>query len=284
MKKVLFLQLVLTIISWFPFDSRATFGLLGQSIPIGSTDSQHASVVQIYPTTKHIPVNLLRFYIEFDQPMREGDFLKHISLTNESGEDITDVFFDNQYELWNQDFTKLTILIDPGRVKTGLVAHAKMGRAFEVGKEYTLTVDKNWKMISGRILGESFSKKFVGVPEIMEGIDYKEWDIQSPGTMDESPLRIFFGKPLDHITTQDFIVVIDSNDKLVEGIKQLKEKESELWFYPASTWKTDNYRLVINSRIEDIVGNNLNGAFDHKSGSLLNEKEGLDVVIHFSVN
>ena len=63
--------------------------------------------------------------------MQEMDILKHIKLTTEEGKNITGVFFDNQYELWNKDRTEVTLIVDPGRVKLGLLANNKMGRAFD---------------------------------------------------------------------------------------------------------------------------------------------------------
>ncbi len=42
-------------------------------------------------------------------------------------------FFDNVYELWSDDHRQITILVDPGRVKTGLKENLKRGRAFIAG-------------------------------------------------------------------------------------------------------------------------------------------------------
>ena len=64
-------------------------------------------VLEVYPTTDSIPVNILRFYIQFSAPMQEMNILKHIKLSNEDGKNITGVFFENQYELWNDDRTKV---------------------------------------------------------------------------------------------------------------------------------------------------------------------------------
>ena len=100
----------------------------------------------------------------------------------------------------------------------------------------------------------------------------------------KDPLKILFGQALDHVSAQHYIVIIDAADNLIEGYKQLKGEDSELLFYPASKWEKGAYRIVVNSRIEDIVGNNINGAFDHKIGTLKDAKEGLPIVIPFSIN
>lgn len=241
---------------------------------VGAAEYTAVNVVAVYPSTDKIPVNLLRFYIYFSQPMREGNFLDYIHLLDENGKEITGVFFDNQYELWNEDYTRLTILIDPGRVKTGLAAHEKMGRAFEVGKKYQLHIDKNWQTINGASLDQSFIKEFKGVAAQMEGINQSNWNVELPKSGTKTALKIHFGKALDHISAQRFIVILGKNEKRLEGKVALNEDETVLSFYPSENWQSTSYQILINARLEDIVGNNLNGAFDHKIGSLKNEQEG----------
>jgi hypothetical protein len=97
---------------------------------------QRSQVLQIYPTSDRLPENLLRFYIYFSSPMRRGDALQQIHLLDESGHIIPDVFLDTGEELWNPTSTRLTVLLDPGRVKTGLRAHSQLGRALTARESY----------------------------------------------------------------------------------------------------------------------------------------------------
>lgn len=242
---------------------------------VGVVENNAAKVIAIYPSTDEIPVNLLRFYIYFDQPMREGNFLDHIQLLDENGKDITGVFFDNQYELWNEDHTRLTVLVDPGRVKTGLAAYEELGRAFEVGKQYQLVIDKSWQAINGATLSESFTKEFVGVAAQTQGVDKANWDVIPPTSNTKKPLEIHFGPPFDHLAAQRFIVIVDDGNKRINGNLELVKNETVLLFYPAKKWQMAEYQIAINHRLEDVVGNNLNGAFDHKIGTLKNVQEGM---------
>ena len=116
----------------------------------------HARVKTVYPSTNRIPVNVLRFYIEFSEPIREENALSHIHLKTSDGTERTPVFFDTNEELWNADRTKLTLLVDPGRVKRGLKAHSQLGRAFAEGGTYTLTIDSLFRTMRGHHLSRRF--------------------------------------------------------------------------------------------------------------------------------
>src|SRR6056297_3284815 len=74
--------------------------------------------VEIYPTAGELPANLLRFFVYFPQPMDRSDILDHILLVDDAGSEVTGAFLENRYDLWSPDATRLTVLLDPGRVKT----------------------------------------------------------------------------------------------------------------------------------------------------------------------
>ena len=49
-------------------------------------------VTAIYPEQNILPENILKFYIHFSEPMREGNFLDHIHLLDSKGKDLKGVF------------------------------------------------------------------------------------------------------------------------------------------------------------------------------------------------
>lgn len=231
------------------------------------------SVINIYPTFDSIPVNILRFYIEFSHPIQEMGILNHIKLTTEDGRNITGVFFDHQYELWNNDRTKVTLIVDPGRVKTGLLAHNTLGRAFDNGKTYYLVVDSLLLGFNGENLNKDFTKKFIAVSEDTTAPTLSNWSVTRPNADTRDFLKIDFNDRIDHISAQTLIKVVDDNAQLVEG-KIILEKNESVWiFKPEHKWKKGAYKLIVNSRLEDIAANSLNGKFDHKKGTLKQEKE-----------
>ena len=77
---------------------------------------------------------MLRFYLEFDRPMPRGDVYKYVRLLNEKGDKVPLPFLEIDDELWNADQTRLTLLIDPGRIKKEVKPRIDLGPVFEAGR------------------------------------------------------------------------------------------------------------------------------------------------------
>jgi hypothetical protein len=54
----------------------------------------------VYPTADTLPENLLKFYIHFSRPMRDGDAARHVALLDERGRAVSDAFLATDTELW----------------------------------------------------------------------------------------------------------------------------------------------------------------------------------------
>lgn len=243
--------------------------------------NNNPKVLAIYPTTDSIPVNILRFYIHFSKLMQEMDILKHIKLTNEDGKNITGVFFENQYELWNENRTEVTLIVDPGRVKLGLLANNTMGRAFDLGKKYTLTVDKDLMDFNDQKLQQNFTKTFVAVDEDMLPPKTSEWKLSLPKVGSNDVLSIDFNDKIDHISAQTLIKFF-FNDTEIKGKTELGNQEQKLIFKPSKKWRKGNYQIIVNQRLEDIAANSLNQIFDHKPSDF-NQNNDENFIINFNI-
>ena len=225
-------------------------------------------VIDIYPSADSIPANILRFYIKFSHPMQETGILKHIHLSHENGKNITGVFFDNDYELWNKERTVVTILVDPGRVKKGLFANNTMGWAFDVGKTYALTVDSLLLDFNDKHFEKSYTKSFMTVSADTIAPDIKNWTVNVPLSKTNMPLKINFKDNIDHISACTLIQVIDKNKKVISGNIFLKNSEKEWELIPKNHWEKGSYTIIVSSHLEDIVANSIYGVFDHRIGTL----------------
>lgn len=232
------------------------------SVMAAFSQNSKPEVVMVYPSTDSIPVNVLRFYIRFNVPMQEMNILNHIKLTNEEGKNITGVFFENQYELWNEDRSEVTLIVDPGRVKLGLLANNKMGRAFDEGKKYTLTIDSLLLDFNNQALSKSFTTSFVAVKEDRLAPDAKNWNVFSPKANTKEAIVIDFNDKIDHISAQTFIKVFKNGNE-IKGTISLLNEEQKWVFHPYKKWKKGNYSIIVHPNLEDISANSLNQIFDH---------------------
>ncbi|MGL5095416.1 MAG: hypothetical protein ACRDD1_07500, partial [Planctomycetia bacterium] len=131
----------LTFTPRFPFSPGSDYqALLNHGDPPGRTRDNPilhftapraegvAPVVQaIHPTTAVLPENHLRFYLHFSAPMMRGEAYRRVLLLDGYGKIVADPFLELGEELWDPSGKRLTLLLDPGRVKRGLKPREDVG-------------------------------------------------------------------------------------------------------------------------------------------------------------
>ena len=106
-------------------------------------------VVGIHPTAGEVPRNLLRLYVPFSAPMSEGQAARHVRLVDDAGDELTGALLPTEHELWDGGRRRLTVLLDPARIKRGLVAHREAGYPLQAGAPFRLVVDDGFRDASG---------------------------------------------------------------------------------------------------------------------------------------
>ena len=221
-----------------------------------------AGITQIYPTTEFFPENQLKIYLHFSAPMRYGEALKYVKLYDEQGEAITAPFLDMGQELWNKEYTRLTLWFDPGRIKRHLQPNLKSGPPLQQGKAYTLVVHKEWKDANGLPMAQDKVKAIQIIAADTEQPRPENWQISYPEPGTNSSLEIDFLEPMDHALLENGLLVLNQQDEVVKGAFSIAKEESFWSFRPMENWKPGRYRIRINTRLEDLAGNNLRRLFD----------------------
>ena len=219
-------------------------------------------VEQVYPSADLLPENLLKFYLHFSAPMSRGRIYDHIHLLDGAGKAIELPFLEIDEELWDDAMRRLTLFIDPGRIKRGVLPLEDVGPALEEGKRYTLVIDGAWKDGAGNPLKESYRKSFRVGPPDRDPPDPAQWQVQPPGLGTRQPLAVIFPEVMDHALTQRVIVVTDDAGKTIDGQAALSDQERRWSFAPRDPWLPGVYNLVIQTTIEDLAGNNIGKPFD----------------------
>jgi hypothetical protein len=219
-------------------------------------------VREIYPSADVLPENLLKFYVHFSAPMSRGHIYEHIHLRNETGSAIELPFLEIDEELWDPTMTRLTLFIDPGRIKRGVKPLEEVGPALEAGKRYTLFIDKEWKDGAGALLKDTFRKMFKVGPADREPVDLATWKVHSPAPETREPLTITFPEPMDHALAQRVIRVTDGAAQSVAGQTTLEDHERRWRFVPTDAWRRGAHALWVQQTIEDLAGNNVDKAFE----------------------
>ena len=219
-------------------------------------------VSRIYPSADVLPENLLKFYVHFSAPMSGGRIYDHIHLRDEAGKAVELPFLEIDEELWNPAMTRLTLFIDPGRIKRGVQPLEEIGPALEEGKRYTLAIDRDWKDADGLPLKESFRKMFRVGPPARAPLDAAKWKISTPRPGSLDALVIRFPAPLDHALALRMIRVARGPGEALDGTASLDDDERRWKFAPAQQWQRGPHQLLVQTTIEDLAGNNVGKSFE----------------------
>jgi hypothetical protein len=230
---------------------------LPQESPVTST-----AVDNVFPSGGELPENLLRFYLYFSASMRRGSAPGQIALLGPDGAPVTGALFNAPAELWDPGMRRLTVLLDPGRIKRGVGPNVDLGPPLRQGDRYTLMIGTGMIDAAGHPLRESFSKSFVVVAGVRDRIDPDQWVVEVPGSGTRRPLALMFPAPLDQALMLHAIHIVDADRNAVPGHVEIDRNEMRWAFTPASAWAAAPYRILIEPSLEDVSGNTAWAAFD----------------------
>ncbi len=260
----------------FPLDAtrryRATFDPDGPAGPARPTLSDRPAtpqvpatptlVTRIEPTGDRLPANLLKFYVHFSAPMGRGDAYDHLRLADAAGKPLDRPFLELGEELWDPTQTRLTVLLDPGRIKRGLRPHEELGPIFAADQTYTLQIDPTWCDATGKPLGAPASKRFTTTPADETSPDPKTWAITAPHAGSTDPLVVRFQDTLDRATVASGLTLLDPQGVEVRGAAEALLDGTGWQFAPARAWVEGAYTLMINPDLEDLAGNSIRRPFE----------------------
>ncbi len=242
-------------------------------IEIPKGEFARPELLSIYPTQDTLPENLLKMYFHFSQAMVEGRSLPNIALVMNGRDTMKGTFLDLKPELWNADGTVLTLWLDPGRIKRDLIPNKTLGAPLHAQQKYTLHVTDSWNSRNDLPLIKGYAKTFVATSRDNNSPDLTQWTIIAPLSETKQPLEIQFHESLDYYLLNEGLKVADSTGGFVTGSGQISNEEKTFKFYPDNPWDRGDYTLQIESRLEDLAGNNLNRPFDREVESKTPKKD-----------
>lgn len=203
-------------------------------------------VVLVQPSGREAPANLLRISIRFATQV-EGPLLPRITLLRADGRTIQEPFLEQ--ELWSPDGKILTVMMHPGRVKSGLIARAEKGPILSAGDDVSLALDglpiKRWR---------------IGPPD-EAGPVTSAWNLSAVRAESLQPLVVALDGPIDG---QDagYLAIADAGGRRVAGRARLMAGESVWTFTPDVPWRAGVYKVVVRGTLEDPAGNRLGSRFE----------------------
>ena len=265
----------LKILPRFPLREGEIYVLLVQTdsgvqiehtITIAAEEAPIPRLVSFSPGQRYIPANALRFYVTFSEPMAKGQMQRHIRLELSDGSQVVSPFLNLQTELWDRDQRRLTLLLDPGRIKQGVGPNVAGGAPLQEGRDYRLVVDADMQSAQGTPLGASMSASFsVSAPE-RRSIDPQKWTIVSPPAGSLEPFFVSFDRIMDEGAVRRLLSISTLSGAAIVGTIKT---DGTMWaITPERPWQREIYTLVVQHDLEDVSGNTVRAPFDANSGTI----------------
>ena len=226
----------------------------------GSRDASIPELIAISPSASAIPANTLRLYLTFSEAMARGQVREYIYLEDERGDRLESPFLSLSAELWDADQRRLTLLLDPGRIKRGVGPNESHGAPLKEGSSYKLIVSGLFRSAAGVELGVDRSKVFRVSGAERRPLAMRNWIVSSPDSPSRDPLTVIFDRAMDAGALARMLRVTDANGEWIQGSVTVSDDK---WsFSPRSEWQRGTYTLWVDAEVEDISGNSLVGSFD----------------------
>jgi hypothetical protein len=220
-------------------------------------------VVALYPSAAEVPLNLLKLYLYFSGPMSEGWAARAVHVRRaDTGTPLEGVFLPMEPELWDRARRRLTLLLDPGRIKRGLAPNAEAGYPLIEGAPIVVGVDPAFRDAAGRPLRAGAERRYAVGPALRARVEPAGWRFDRPAAGTRDPLSVTFDRPLDRALLGHSLWVHDGAGAPLAGQAAVGPDERGWRFAPRAPWVAGRYALIVDPRLEDLAGNSLIRVFD----------------------
>jgi len=107
----------------------------------------------------------------------------------------------------------------------------------------------------------TFRKAFRGGPAVRQPPDPKSWKVTAPAADSHDALVVSFGRPMNYALLQRMLKISGPRGDVVGAIG-VERQESEWRFTPQAPWAAGQYRLIVDTSLEDLAGNKIGQLFD----------------------
>ncbi len=219
-------------------------------------------VVGVYPDVDGLPRNALRFYLHFSAPMSEGEAAGRVHLESaETGERLFGAFSPMDFELWDPLRRRLTVLLDPARIKQGLAPHREAGYPIQEGTAVVLVVERDFCDAAGLPMVAEYRRRYNVGPDLRSLVDPWAWVLENPEAGSRQSLVARFDRSLDRALLEDCLAVAGTSG-MVAGEARIAAAEQSWSFVPDAPWAPGPNDLLIDPVLEDIAGNSVARIFD----------------------
>ena len=211
------------------------------------------SVVTVYPTQDVLPETQVLSAFSAREPAAH----RHIHLLNEMGGPSS--AFCNSIRMEGRRRQQFYAVFDRG-IKRGCDRREESGTGARGGNATPLSLTPLWT--PGNPLGKSYRKSFRAGPPDDQRVDMTQWKITAPRAGSRQPFKIQFPKAMDHALADHLIWIESAAGERIAGLVSVTDKEHGWEFQPKANWAAGDYRIAVDTVLEDLAGNSVARAFE----------------------
>lgn len=234
------------------------------ALPAAEAEAPH--LAGFAPSQAVIPANTLRLYLTFSRPMARGQLRQAVTLLRADGSAVPSPFLTLNAELWDSGQTRVTLLLDPGRIKQGVGPNSEAGSPLEPGQQYRLVVSQGMTSADGDPLGADATLVLRAGPAERRAIAVQDWHVLAPPARSLAPLTISFDRIMDSGAVRRLLVLRAPDGGRVRG--QVTTDGGGWSLTPEQSWQPGRYTLVVDPELEDVSGNTIGAPFDARPGTI----------------
>jgi hypothetical protein len=194
--------------------------------------------------------------------MSQGHAAEQVRLARDDGSVLAGALLPAEHELWDASRRRLTVLLDPARIKRGLPAHLEAGYPLRPGQPFRLIVGSGFLDAQGLPLRAPAQRRYHTGGEERRHVDPGSWVLTVPSAGTSEPLRVTFDRPLDHGLLARCLHVSGPDGRLVDGTPLTGRGEQSWQLVPLRAWAPGSHRLIVDPVLEDLAGNSVSRVFD----------------------
>lgn len=233
----------------------------------------HHHHATVYPSVPVLPHNLLRMHVFFSEPPFVDRLMQAVRLLDDRGGVVAQPFLDLQEGLWDASGTRLTLLLHPGRIKSGLASSLSRGPALLQGQRLQLALDMGL-LFGPSMAGAVWYTHTFNVGHALDlAIEHSAWHVRPPAFGTRQPLRLTFDRPLDRLALESAFTVTAADGGLVQCVQTVGASELSVYLTPQTPWQTGPYFVDVAQELEDIAGNRSAQAFEQRRDAAQNRDD-----------
>jgi hypothetical protein len=223
-------------------------------------------MLKVFPRVDEVPENLLRIHLQFREPPDVVAFNGAVQLLGCDRSPIRDAFVHfAEGGLWEPEGRVVSLLLHPGRLKSGLAMGRRLGSILQAGCEHAVRLDLATLFETTGPAPSVFEHRFRVGPAWRDPLPMGTVGGDLPTVGSTRPLRVRFSRALDAGSAAGAFTLLNPSGAHTPIRPTFAALDRTICLKPKTRWSAGTYRLLIDQSLEDLAGNRMDEPFQRET-------------------